>query len=67
MTYLSPIFKSLVPFCPKSKKEVLMDTRAKGPVVIRFSSPKECIDYTIKMELKYFLARLIFAHYQTEV
>lgn len=44
-----------------------MDKRSNRPVVIRFSSNKECIDYTMKMELKYFLARLIFAHYHPSV
>lgn len=44
-----------------------MDKRAKRPVVIRFSSTKEMVDITIKMELKYFLAKLIYAHYNRGV
>ncbi len=44
-----------------------MDKRSNRPVVIRFTSAKECIDLTIKMELKYFLAKLIYAHYNRGV
>lgn len=66
MTYLSPI-QSTGLLVLNLQKEVLMDKRSNRPVVIRFSSPKECIDYTIKMELKYFLAKLIYSHYNKGV
>lgn len=37
------------------------------PVIIRFKDTKEMVDLTIRMELKYFLAKLLYAHYNKEL
>lgn len=37
------------------------------PIRIRFSSTQEMVDYTIRMELKYFLMKLIYNHYNRNV
>lgn len=41
-------------------KDSNMANRAKSPIIIRFSSPKEAIDLSMKIELKYFIARLLY-------
>lgn len=45
----------------KSTKEVLMENRSSsGPVIIRFANTQDVIDYTYRLELKCFLARLLY-------
>jgi hypothetical protein len=45
-----------------------MDDKKKArPILIRFSSTQELIDYTIRMELKYFVAKLLYSHYNRDV
>lgn len=41
--------------------------RTAGPVIIRFRDHKEMVDLTIRIELKYFLAKLLYSHYNREV
>lgn len=36
-----------------------MDMRKAGPVIIRFSDHNEMVDLTFRIELKYFLAKLL--------
>jgi hypothetical protein len=41
--------------------------KSAGPVIIRFANPQEAIDLTIRIELKYFLAKLLYSHYNRGV
>ena len=44
-----------------------MEKRPAGPVIIRFNSRKEAIDLAIKINFKYFMLKLLYAHYNREV
>lgn len=61
MTYQSP-FKLVTSLVLQFfKKEVLMENRKdSGSISIRFNSRKEAVDLAVKIELKYFMARLLF-------
>ena len=48
------------------QKEVLMDQQ-KRPVLIRFETRKEAVDLYVRIELKYFLAKLLFSRLNPEV
>lgn len=37
--------------------------KSAGPVIIHFANPQEAIDLAIRIELKYFLAKLLYSHY----
>lgn len=39
-----------------------MEKRQTRPVLIRFNSNKEAVDMYIRIELKYFLAKLLYSH-----
>lgn len=36
------------------------------PIVIRFKDTKELVDFTLRMELKYFLMALLYSHRNRE-
>lgn len=44
-----------------------MEKRPAGPVIIRFKDHNEMVDLTIRMELKYFMAKLLYSSYIQEV
>lgn len=44
------------------KKEVFMEKRSSRPVHIHFNSHKEAINLYIAIEMKYFLAKLLYSH-----
>lgn len=44
-----------------------MESRRFGSVTIHFKNRREAVDLAVKMELKYFMARLLYAHYNQEV
>lgn len=37
-----------------------MERLATGPVIIRFTDLNDMVDYTYRLELKYFLAKLLY-------
>ena len=45
--------------CLRFAKEALMEKRK---LIIRFNNPQEMVDVTIRMELKYFIAKLMYSH-----
>lgn len=68
MTSQSPIIASSTAYMKSTLKEVLMESSYKaGPVIIRFQSREEAINLKIKIELKYFIMKLLYAHYNREV
>ena len=44
-----------------------MERKNAGPVIIHFNDHKEMIDLNIRIELKYFLAKLLYTHPVIEV
>lgn len=44
-----------------------MESRRVGSVTIHFKDHKEAVDLAIRIELKYFIAKLLYAHYNPEV
>ena len=55
--------KILVNLLQSLKKEVFMEKRTARPVYIRFDSKQEAINLYIAIEMKYFLAKLLYSHY----
>lgn len=54
--------------CNLTTKEVFMESKkSAGPVIIHFANPQEAIDLAIRIELKYFLAKLLYSHYNRGV
>lgn len=39
-----------------------MEKRQKRSIAIRFNTPQEAINLSIQIELKYFIAKLLFSH-----
>lgn len=44
-----------------------MESRHVGSVTIHFKDRKEAVDLAIRIELKHFIARLLYVHYNPEV
>lgn len=44
-----------------------MEKRQTRPVLIRFNNHKEAVDLYIRIELKYFLKKLLYTHYNRRV
>lgn len=60
MTTYSPI--QLSTSLAISNRGNIMEKRHKRPILIRFNSNKEAVDIYVRIELKYFLAKLLYFH-----
>ena len=60
MTCLSPSY-SIGPLLFFTKEVLMESRRHSGPVIIRFNNVQEVVDITMKIELKYFVMRLLYS------